>query len=530
MKLLIYDVDHLTSEPCVRLWCKDEHGRTVVVLDYTQEPYFYVEPVEGKLEELKKKIESASYAKGKVLRVEVVERERLGKAKKFLKVVVDTPGNVMDIRDVIKEWPEVKEEYEYMITFYRRYLMDKQIQPMSWVEVEGELLEGHGFKADAVIKARKVKPIEHEADVNFKVMAFDIEMAEEEDGEKIIMISYVTNDGKQGLLTTKEWQGKQDWVEVLANEKLMLKRFLELVNNFNPDFIVGYNSDSFDFLKIRERCQKYGISLEIGREIGKKAKIVRRGRIASTKFVGIVHVDLYDFIYHILGPTLKSEVLSLDAVAQELLGIGKLEVKWQEISKAWKEGNHLQRIAEYCLHDSRLTLMLAEKILPQIFALCRLTGLPPFDVSRLTYSQLDEAYLMRKAVEQGVIIENNPKQEDLQKRRLLPSYTGGFVLEPKRGIHENIIVFDFRSLYPTIIITHNISPDTIDCGHEECKQNRPPGFDHYFCTKRPGFIPRNLREVIEMRVELKKKLKQLSFVLVPYCPYYPFECKLTIDE
>ncbi|RLI73354.1 DNA polymerase, partial [Archaeoglobales archaeon] len=368
-----------------------------------------------------------------------------------------------------------------------------------------------------------------EKEVPLKIMSFDIEMAEEDGKEKIIMISYVTNYGKKGLLTTKDWEGRSEWVEVLSSEGEMIKRFFEILQQEKPDFLVGYNSDSFDFAKIRERSEALGIKFEVGREKGKKLKTVRRGRIPSTKIIGIVHIDLYDFIDHILSPTLKSEVLTLDAVAQELLGLKKLDVKWKEIEKAWKEGtHHLQRVAEYCLWDSELTLKLAEELLPQIFAISRLTGLPPFDVARFTYSQLDEAYLMRKAVEQNVIIENNPKQEDIRIRRMKPSYTGGFVLEPKRGIHTDIVVFDFRSLYPTIIITHNISPDTIDCKHEECRTNRPPNFDHHFCTKKKGFIPRNLEDVIRRRVEIKQKMKSFQKGSAEYKSLYNMQYALKI--
>ncbi|HIE33543.1 MAG TPA: hypothetical protein EYP86_00180 [Candidatus Altiarchaeales archaeon] len=82
---------------------------------------------------------------------------------------------------------------------------------------------------------------------------------------------------------------------------------------------------------------------------------------------------------------------------------------------------------------------------------------------------------------------------------------GGYVVEPEKGIHDNIILFDFRSLYPSIIISYNIDPSTIDC--ECCKDDShkaPTG--HYFCKKKRGFIPEILNELIERRMEVKEKL------------------------
>jgi len=170
----------------------------------------------------------------------------------------------------------------------------------------------------------------------------------------------------------------------------------------------------------------------------------------------------------------------------------------------------LKELSDYCLWDSELTLKLAEQLLPQVFALSELTGAIPFDAGRYMYSQLDETYLMRQAFTQKVLIPNNPKHDEIFKRRMKPRYTGGLVIEPKKGIHSDIIVFDFRSLYPTIIVTHNISPDTIDCKHKECKKNKPPESKHHFCKKTKGFIPRNLDDIIMKRTEIKNKMEKLK--------------------
>jgi len=208
---------------------------------------------------------------------------------------------------------------------------------------------------------------------------------------------------------------------------------------------------------------------------------------------------------------MKTEVLTLNAVAEELLGLKKKDMKWKDIEKSWKEKKGLEQLADYCLWDSELTLKLSEQILPQVFAISRLTGLIPFDTGRYTYSQLDEAYLMRRAVQQNVLIPNNPKHDEIARRRMKPVYTGGLVIEPKKGIHSDILVFDFRSLYPSIIVSMNISPDTLDCQHKECREkNKVPELGHHFCMKRKGFIPRNLERIIKKRIEIKKKMKSLS--------------------
>jgi len=508
--LLVFDVDHVIEEKgFIRLFCKDEKGKTTLVLDSNFQPYFYVEAKEGKLNNYKKKILDHDFEEGKVLQVETVEKEFLGKSKKLLKIIVESPRDVYNIRQEVKEWPENQEEYEYAISFYQRYLIDKKIKPMEWIEVEGEETSDKKHQVDRTINAKSVKPIELNKDTKFNILAFDIEMAEEKGEEKTIMISFVGNDGFKKVLTTWEEETCK-WVEILPDEKTMLERFVETVKKQDPDFLVSYNGDNFDFPKIKERSEKLKVSLTLGRD-SLPIRLVRRGRISSTKIRGRVHIDLFDYIDHALAPTMKTEVLTLNAVAEELLGLKKREIKWKEIQESWKNKKGLKQLAEYCLWDSELTLRLSEQLLPQIFVISQLTGLIPFDSGRYTYSQLDEAYLMRKAFQQNILIPNNPKQDEIAKRRIRPAYTGGFVVEPKKGIHSDILVFDFRSLYPTVIVTHNISPDTIDCGHAECKhKNKTPDTDNCYCTTKKGFIPRNLEEIVKERADVKKKMKGLK--------------------
>ena len=507
--LLVFDVDHIVEEKgTVRIFCKDEKGKTVLILDSSFKPYFYVEPKEGKLNEYKKKLLDHDFEDEKILRVETTEKEFFGKNKKLLKIIVESPRDVYNIRQEVKEWPENKEEHEYAISFYQRYLIDKQIKPMEWIEIEGEGTSDKKYQVDRIINAKTIKPIYSDKDTKFRILAFDIEMAEENGEEKIIMISFVGNNGFKKVITT--WKEKaQKYVESLPDEKTLLERFVQIINEQDPDFVITFNGDNFDFPKIRDRSEKLKVSIKLCRDKS-KIRLVRRGRISSTKIRGRVHIDLFDFIDHILSPSMKTEVLSLDAVAEELLGLKKRDLKWKDIQESWKTKKGLEKLADYCLWDSQLTLKLSEQILPQIFALSTLTGIIPFDAGRYYYSQLDEAYLLRKAFQQHVLIPNNPKQDEIMKRRMRPAYTGGFVVEPKKGIHSNIIVFDFRSLYPTIIVTHNISPETMDCQHKECKKNKPPGTEHCFCTKAKGFIPRNLEEVVKNRIEIKNKMKKLK--------------------
>jgi DNA polymerase elongation subunit (family B) len=496
----------------VRLFCKDKTGKTVLVLDDTFKPYFYVMPKGDKTTGLEKKIRKldTKKAEANILNVKSVVKSFEGKERKLIKVTIDNPRRIPDVRDLIKHWKEVDDTYEYSISFSRRYLIDKQIEPMNWIEVDGRetKLDQYEYNVDRVIYAKSVRPAKLEKTVNFKILAFDTEWVDENGKSKLIMLSLASNDGLKKVLTTYK-MGKLGYVENVKDEGKIIGRFLEIVEENDPDFICSYNGDNFDFPKLKDLAGEFKIPLKIGRD-NSPIYVVRRGRISSAKMRGRIHIDLFDFIDHILSPSMRSEVMTLDEVSQELIGEGKKKMKYKEMVELWSKKNGVEKIAEYCLWDSELTLKLAGHILPQIFAISKLTGLLPFDSCRNTYSQLVEAFLMKKTFADNLLIPNQPKYDEIEERRLQPAYKGAIVIEPKKGIYSNILVFDFRSLYPTIIYTHNISPETFNCKEKECEKNRVPDSKWCFCTKKKGFIPVHVKELIEGRKAVKERMKKVK--------------------
>jgi DNA polymerase elongation subunit (family B) len=118
---------------------------------------------------------------------------------------------------------------------------------------------------------------------------------------------------------------------------------------------------------------------------------------------------------------------------------------------------------------------------------------------------------MKCAVIDNVLIPYRPKTEEIERRRAAPPFKGAIVVEPTIGIHSDILAFDFSSLYPTIIISHNISPETFNCGHPECKKkNNVPELGYHFCIKQKGFIPKHLEKLITERRKIKAQMKKLK--------------------
>jgi DNA polymerase elongation subunit (family B) len=133
----------------------------------------------------------------------------------------------------------------------------------------------------------------------------------------------------------------------------------------------------------------------------------------------------------------------------------------------------------------------------------------------MTYGQLAEWYLTRKAVERGKIIPNQPQWEDMKRRKTF-TYVGGFVKEPIAGLHENIAVLDFRSLYPNIIATFNISPETLNSSCDSEDRHQVPGRDYWFCKEKRGFVSEVIEGLIQKRAKLKEKIERIGKDTVEY--------------
>ena len=503
MKLYLLDADYFDNkeQSVIRLFCKDKN-KTVVCLDYGFQPYFLVLPKKGREKELKKKAEAIKSVK--IKKVEIVEKLLSGEKRKLVKISCFFSTDVPKVRDIVKEWKDDEETYEYSINFYKRYLIDNQIE--GWVEVEGKEVKGN-YQADKVIKISKIRPLEKSDIPKLKMLAFDIEVVEEEGKQKITVLSMMS-DGFERVLTYKKDKHYGKYVDVLDNEEGLLKRFVELVKEQDPDVLLGYNTDQFDFQILRDRAEEYPkFKLILSRDMT-RMKFSRRARVSTARLKGRIHIDLFSFIDTILSPQLQTEVLTLDAVSSELLNDKKISMDYEEITEAWRKSKDLAKLAEYCLKDSELTLRLGKFMVPQIYELAKISGQLMFDTSRMTYSQLVEWYLSKKAFSMKTVIPNQPKWDQVQERRQYSPYVGGFVKEPIGGLHDDIAVVDFKSLYPSIIATFNISPETFNC--KDCRKDgyKVPDRKYWFCKKKKGLVSTVIKDLIDRRSEIKQRMKK----------------------
>jgi DNA polymerase I len=473
IKAWLLDVDYITEHgrAVIRLWCKDEKG-VFVAYDRNFQPYFYVLGC-SRDEVLNVKVKT----KDEIitpLKVEEIEAKSLGKPVKALKVYTRHPQHVPKLREEIKKFADVREAD---IPFAYRYLIDKDLACMDGVLIDAT---PRGEGVVRVYEVKDIKRCEMDGFPDLKVLAFDCEMLAQfmPDPEKDPIIAIAVKCG--------------DFEEVLhGDEKEIIRRFVNLIKELDPDVIVGYNQDSFDWPYLKKRAERYGIKLDIGRD---RSEISFRG--GRPKIAGRLDVDLYDIALKM--PDVK--IKTLKNVAEYLGAKLEEDIGGKDIYKCWVRGE-IDKILKHAKNDVLATYSIAEELLPMHYELSRMIKLPLDDITRMGRGKQVDYFLLSEARRIGEIAPNPPEIEE--------SYEGAFVLEPKRGLHENVVSLDFMSMYPSIMIAYNISPDTLVKGKcDDCY--RAPEVGHYFKKSPDGFFKRILKMLIEKRREMKKKMKELD--------------------
>lgn len=231
-----------------------------------------------------------------------------------------------------------------------------------------------------------------------------------------------------------------------------------------------------------------------------------RGRLLTGKIKGIVHVDLLRFIKVVYGPYLQSETLSLNDVSTELLGERKLEFDFKHSSKLSED--EWENFYEYNLQDSILTYKLSKKIWPDMQEFTRIIGEPLFDITRDAMSAHVENYLIHNLEKYNEIIEKRPYNEDIGLRREEEKYEGAFVLQPKPGLYEDVVFFDFTSMYASVIVSFNLSKASFR--ERETPNSTEVELEDkivYF-SKEQSFFPIMLEEIIKKRRQYKKEYSE----------------------
>ena len=513
------------------LW-KDEIGH---------KPYCYSRLAPDELEFLQERDD--------VLEIKTTQRYDLIKDKEInmSKITVADPlaigGTTGDksIRNVIETW-------ESDIKYYENYLYDRQLVVGKYYEIIDGKIQSHDLEisdevkialksllwdkvdSESMVDAEGFKKFVSEwADLlnqpipKIKRLSVDIEV-EAEIGripdpkiaeKKVTAIGMKGSDGFDQIFVLKTEGTEQGTNELdqnikvtfydLDKEKEMIHDAFKIIKEF--PFVVTYNGDEFDLPYLYNRAERLGIkNSENPFYMMRDSATLKQG----------VHLDLYRTFsnrsFQIYAFSQKYTNFSLNEVSKALLGKEKIDygLEFDQLT--------LYQTANYCYNDALLTYELTsfnnELLMQLLVIISRIGRMPIDDIARMGVSQWIRSLLYYEHRKRNCLI---PKRQELERRSegvmsdaviKDKKYRGGLVVEPKEGIHFDVVVMDFASLYPSIIKVKNLSYETVRCPHEDCKKNSIPGTNHWTCSKKNGLTSMIIGSLRDLRVNYYKSLSK----------------------
>ena len=422
--------------------------------------------------------------------------------------------------------------YEADVKPTQRFLIDNNL--LSSLEIEGDFTSSD--RVDRIYNSPDIKPVHFEP--NLKITSIDIET--DQKGNLLCIGIYTNVKTKKNFIVSDK---KLDNTVSCKNEEECLEKFRQEIIKIDPDIITGWNLIDFDLAQLQILFKKHKIPFDIGRTNHQIRLRLEENfmKSSSATLTGRQVLDALDLIQDPFikeAPTIKKaefESYTLEAVSQEILEKGKLikgKERHTDIEKYYKENQ--QKLVDYNLMDCQLVIEILEKtnMIELAIERSQLTGL---QMNKLTASiaAFDSLYI-REARKKGIVSPTTRYQEKGKK------IMGGYVKLPQAGIYHNVLVLDFKSLYPSIMKTFNIDPYSLLDKKEKDSIESP---NKAYFRNSEGILPEILDKLHQAREKAKREKRELSNYAIkiimnsfwgvlasPNCRYFNFEMANSITN
>ncbi|MFX1280293.1 MAG: DNA-directed DNA polymerase I [Promethearchaeota archaeon] len=466
-----------------------------------------------------------------IKRFDLLKDEEIEMTKIYGKTPTNIGGSGINIRNILSE--NEKKAWEADIRYHLNYIFDTQIIPGLIYSIENGNLKKINFeKSDESTKKmagelrtlfQNEAPEVQEFSEKFldifitpipdvKRVAMDIEVKIGERDYKIpdphlaqqevISVSFVASDGLQEVLMLEREEYSYDKlyeefpsdarVILFESEKDLITETFRLLWQY--PVVITFNGDNFDLNYLFHRAQKLKINknlnpIHVKRGFGILSKAecdLRRG----------IHIDVFNLFFNrsISGYAFGGvyESASLNAISAALLGEEKYQ--HEEIIHEME----FDKLSWYNLKDSILTLDLTRfnnsLVWNLIILLCRITKMPVHDMVRRQISTWIQNIFYFEHRRKEYLIPRRSEIAELKRGGILSSkagddkFMGAYVIPPVPGIHYDVVVMDFASLYPSIIKEYNLSYETVLCPHKDDEDNLVKGTPYHICTQKMGIF------------------------------------------
>jgi len=452
------------------------------------------------------------------------------------------------LRDIIpQQWERMGMEppakvWEAAIKYYQNYIYDRQLAPGMLYKVEkGQLVPVTDEAAEDSVERIQalftsepkefLSPIENWAKLleypvpEFRRVALDIEVETPTSviegkltfrvpdprfaDHQVFCASLAGSDGVKRVLVLRRHGVREGTVKIPAEvsveycdtERELLQGVFDALWDY--PFVVTFNGDDFDLHYLYRRAERLGFKRsEVPIELGRKTCLLDYG----------VHIDLYKFFFNrsiqIYAFGQKYKDVTLDDIGAALVDMTKIE-----LTKGLNDLTYTE-LACYCLQDAEIALKLTtfddDLVMKLILAITRISHMPMEDVSRQGVSRWIRNFMQFEHRKLGMLIPNTEDILAVKGKTVTKAiikgkkYKGAIVVEPVPGVHFNVAVMDFPSLYPSLIKVYNLGYQSILCSHEECRSNKVPGTPHWVCTKQKALESLLIGSLRDLRVKWYK--------------------------
>ena len=317
--------------------------------------------------------------------------------------------------------------------------------------------------------------------------------------------------------------GERTIHEFTGSEREIMEGLTRLVRDEDPDFITGYNIDNFDLPRTQERSEENSNSFSeqssmfgwgrvplTNKEIGMKKPgrrlFPQRQQNRVWRISGRIPLDAWWQARQTLSPQRESLRYVSNLLWPEQDDKQKLDVDASQMDIEW--ANRPEEVMEYCVRDTILPLDILERLksIPRKEALASVSSTTVETASAGTTSQWIDSLVVRLADRNRVAI---PMTNRTTGRR--EQIAGGYVHEVEPGVKNWVAVLDFKSMYPSIMISNNICSTTLirDSTTDSSHFCSPITNTRYLSKdERIGLVPLLLQDLMNSRDKYKKAYSQ----------------------
>ncbi|OLS31778.1 MAG: DNA polymerase [Candidatus Heimdallarchaeota archaeon AB_125] len=523
LDFFIREKENDVEEPIIRIRGKTADFQTLIIHVTGFYPYFYIDD----LAETTNAIQSLLYTEKEfgdwIKNHYQVTKYRYYQNKPIFlyKILGRNPWRIQKYSNNLRE--KGIESYENDISYVSRFLIDTNIRCLNWIEITNyEEKESHEFGKVIEVDFHDIKNIDKKDSFQLTILSLNLVINSlTEEGKKIKNFASILEDKKQRIITASlSWSKDGSSIETSSfflekedndGERKLINDIIDLIHTISPDILVTFNGNLVTLPYLFARMEKLGLD---PKRLGpfQDARIKPPIGYLGFRIPGYI---AYDLVKSTRWLRTKSGKKNLTEFAKELLSIERKD-DYEAINQFWfktykqNAKNLKKKLTAACSLDSKIIYdLFFEMGMQEWVEVVKLVGIRPSEGIYSTPRHIGEFQLFRVLKDKGTLVPSEPSREELAYRKSTRSLAiGGFVLVPKGTLHEAVMIADFRSMFPSIMVAFNIGGESYD-GSMALPEKK-------FLNEPDTGIRVMMKNLLDERKEIKKKISDLETYLRTY--------------